>query len=60
MENQAAIAPPTGCCAYSATSNHASGLCRAESGPDPLFMGKSHTTRHNPVPGIMPIMPGAA
>jgi hypothetical protein len=29
-------------------------LCRAER---LLFGGKCHPTRHNPVPGIMPIMP---
>jgi len=36
------------------------GLCRAEGRSDTLSMGKSHPARHNPVPGIIPIMPGAA
>jgi hypothetical protein len=46
-----ANAPPQECQA---------GLCRAESRLGPVFRTKSHTARHNPVPGIMPIMPGAA
>ena len=33
------------------------GLCRAES---LSLRGKTHAARHNPVPGIVPIMPGAA
>ena len=37
-----------------------SGLCRVKSRSPPSFRGKAHTARHNPVPGIIPFMPGAA
>ena len=33
------------------------GLCRVENHSGPLFRGNSRTARHNPVPGIIPIMP---
>jgi hypothetical protein len=57
MEKQAVIAPRTTCFSSSATYSPTAGLCRAENRSCRFFKAKSHTARHNPVPGIIPIMP---